>query len=555
MGTARSGRGDPVGSGSLTVPAARVVPNIPSFAVDAGFWYSIPEHLRSDLRVGSIVRVPLSGRRVRGWVVEVGERPQAKLKDVLGISGSSPVFDAGLERSLKWAAQHYVAPFSVVLAKATPPNLPGDPGGKPVEPIPDTRSEHPLTGFARSTADGRRMPPLAMIGRWQDLEWVESLAPVLEQAGSVLILAATGTEVSAISTRAEVVFGSRVIAVFPDDDAAVTRAWDRARHRGVILVGTQRVASWGIAGLGLAVVVEEGRRAMKDRQTPTIHVREMIRTRARIEGFNPVFFGPTPSVELLAAGAATMAVGRRAWGLVEVVDRSGDKPGSGMISEVVVAALRAVAVDAGERAFLLTGHKMAPVVVDEVNQRLGAGAAALYPAPAFVSVGTERDLAGIDPISLAVAVDVDFMVSGSGYRGSEEALRQLARLGNTLRPGRGRRMMVQTTDPRSDLVETLRRGDPIPYLERVLLERARLGLPPAKEMIAIEVRGESPEGVEEAIATLQPVEIHGPMPIETGRRWLVAGDLTKVRPALRALAATWREKGATVRIDADPIDF
>jgi len=241
--------------------------------------------------------------------------------------------------------------------------------------------------------------------------------------------------------------------------------------------------------------------------------------------------------------------------LVEVVDRSGDRPGSGLLSESVIAALRAVAVDAGERAFLLTSHKMAPAVAEEVNARIGAGAAAPPTEAAFITVGTERDLAGLEPVSLAVATDVDFMLSGQGYRGSEEALRQLARLGNSLRPGRGRRMMVQTTEPHSDLIETLKRGDPIPYLERVLLQRARHGMPPSKEMIAIEVRGEPPEGIEDRIAGLEPVETYGPMPIEDGRRWLIAGDLTRVRPALRSLAMTWREKGATVRIDADPIDF
>lgn len=172
-----------------------------------------------------------------------------------------------------------------------------------------------------------------------------------------------------------------------------------------------------------------------------------------------------------------------------------------------------------------------------------------------MEVGTERDLAGLEPVSLTVALDVDYMLASGGYRGSEEALRQLARLGNSLKPGRGRRMMVQTVDPRSDLIETLRRGDPLPYLERVLFDRARQAMPPAREMIAIEVRGEQPPGVELGIDDLKPAEIYGPVPLENGRRWLLAGDLTGVRPMLRTLAAAWRERGATVRIDADPIDF
>ncbi|MDI9465838.1 MAG: hypothetical protein QM393_09775, partial [Bacillota bacterium] len=75
------------------------------------------------------------------------------------------------------------------------------------------------------------------------------------------------------------------------------------------------------------MVLEEGRRAKKDRQTPTTHVREILRTRSRADGFNLVFFGPTPSTETLAAGATVVRATRRAWAPVEVVDRSGEPPG------------------------------------------------------------------------------------------------------------------------------------------------------------------------------------------------------------------------------------
>ena len=95
-------------------PAARVVPDVASFSVDDGFWYSVPEHLSADLGVGSIVRIPLSGRRVRGWVVQVAERDESKLKDIAGISGILPVCDTDLLEGLLWAARHYVAPVSAL---------------------------------------------------------------------------------------------------------------------------------------------------------------------------------------------------------------------------------------------------------------------------------------------------------------------------------------------------------------------------------------------------------------------------------------------------------
>jgi primosomal protein N' (replication factor Y) len=41
-------------------------------ALDRDFDYAVPDKLAAAMRVGTIVRVPLHGRRVRGWVTAVG---------------------------------------------------------------------------------------------------------------------------------------------------------------------------------------------------------------------------------------------------------------------------------------------------------------------------------------------------------------------------------------------------------------------------------------------------------------------------------------------------
>jgi primosomal protein N' len=195
-------------------------------------------------------------------------------------------------------------------------------------------------------------------------------------------------------------------------------------------------------------------------------------------------------------------------------------------------------------------------LVAELDRRLGDGGVGVHPADTLVTVGTERDLAGLEPVSLAVAADVDGMLMGIGYRTSEEALRQLARLGTLVSPGKGARLMLQTGRPDSLLVVTMRRGDPIPYLERVLVERAREGLPPSIDMIAVEIRGSEPPTVPEDLESLGSgrVTVLGPMPVDDGRRWLIMGELGRLRLELRPMVGRWRDKGATVRIDADPID-
>jgi primosomal protein N' len=197
-----------------------------------------------------------------------------------------------------------------------------------------------------------------------------------------------------------------------------------------------------------------------------------------------------------------------------------------------------------------------PRVVEEINHRFGGGVSTAAPGEAPILVGTERDLAGLGAVSLAVATSADALARGGGYRAPEEALRQLARLGTIVRKGRGHRMLVQTDTPGSALITALRRADPVPYLESVLVARAKEGFPPASEMLALEVRGRIPEDVEAEIAALGADQVLGPMVIEDdGRRWLISGDLTRVRQRLRGIIGVWREKGSTVRVDADPIDM
>ena len=113
---------------------------------------------------------------------------------------------------------------------------------------------------------------------------------------------------------------------------------------------------------------------------------------------------------------------------------------------------------------------------------------------------------------------------------------------------------MQTVRPDSLLVTTMRRGDPIPYLERVLVERARDGSPPSTEMIAVEIRGDVPDDAAADLVAIPGAVVLGPMAVDDGQRWLLTGKLGEARLELRRLVGRWRDKGATVRVDADPID-
>ena len=115
-----------------------------------------------------------------------------------------------------------------------------------------------------------------VLGRWQPLDWLDSLAPIVEVGRSAMVIAASAAEVDRICERARPIYGEALVQIASTKDAEVTRGWELAQTPGRIVVGTPRVSTWMIGGLSLLVVLEEGRRAMKDRQTPTVHVREVV---------------------------------------------------------------------------------------------------------------------------------------------------------------------------------------------------------------------------------------------------------------------------------------
>jgi primosomal protein N' (replication factor Y) len=183
--------------------------------------------------------------------------------------------------------------------------------------------------------------------------------------------------------------------------------------------------------------------------------------------------------------------------------------------------------------------------MEEIQKRFGSS---------DIAVGSEADLASLEPVDLAVAVDADGLILGTNYRASEEALRILVRLVGKV-SGRMSRGLVQTTQPDHPVIRALRSGDPLPFLSYEIENRRRFGFPPAGELLVIELRGELPDGVEGQLENLH-AQVIGPIEKTGSRRWLLqADDLGMARQRLRPLVQRWRDGGTTVRIDSDPLDL
>ncbi len=215
------------------------------------------------------------------------------------------------------------------------------------------------------------------------------------------------------------------------------------------------------------------------------------------------------------------------------------------------AALGSCSECGGER-FQALGAGVGRVIA-ELHRSLGERVGRLDQQRPVI-VGTERDLPLVGEVGLAVVVDADALILAPHYRAEEDALRLMARIALLVGRGRGRRCLIQSSLSAHRVLGAMRHGRPMFFLQELIAEREAGGFPPVTELMAIELVG-PPEGADAALReTAAAATVHGPASIDGGVRWLVAaGDLRPIKIRLRGLVQRWRDAGAKVRVDADPV--
>jgi primosomal protein N' (replication factor Y) len=504
--------------------------------------------------------------------------------------------------SLRWVATHYVAPLSTVLSRCAPPNIPR---AKPKAALSEVDVPiGPLTAWGERQMRSGRTRPGYVLSADPLPETLSAVGPILASGRNVVVTAPTVVEVADVAERLRRALGKRVLTATSHDSAAVrTAAWTKlARGTGSLVIGTREVAFWGANDLGLALVLDEGRRGYKSPQTPTYSVRDVLRRRSTIERFPLLLTGAVPTSEAVAAGPEMIRARRRIWPLVEVVDRSAEHESHGIITESVRRAI----AGSGEAATVLvlvprrrTSYRCARCrtlrrcpTCDAMLERdghcprcnasssacghcggtkfeaLGAGVRRIVEdlgrifgsdvgptgSGRRISVGTERDLAGLTPVDLVIVVDPDAWILAPNYRAGEDALRLLVRAVLAAKPGRGRRAVVQTSIPDHPVFDTLRSGDPMPFMTCVIARREETGFPPVGELIALET--DAPDAHAILADAASEAALLGPASDGVRQRWLIQGnDLARTRLRLRSAVGRLRDGGFRVRVDADPIDL
>ena len=333
-------------------------------AVRRAFDYLVPDELGAHLRVGSVVRVALHGRRVRGWVLDADVAPDAvdapagRLQPLLAVSSDGPTAD--VVALCRWAAHRWAGPVVSFLRAATPPNV--------VVPGPVDEVETAVYPALLEPGHAWRGDALVVVSPTRRF----AVRPLLAPEGSSLVLV-PGVHEAARVARSLRDDGREVVELTSDRSAAdTTRAWARARRGACVVVGG-RAAVWApVPDLATVIVVDEADEAYDDERAPTWSARDVAIERARRSGASVRLVTPAPTVEALVAvgepagapvggpvgsPAGVPGTGARGgWPPVDVVDVRDQEPGQALLTRELADALHQT-LDRGERAVCVLNRR------------------------------------------------------------------------------------------------------------------------------------------------------------------------------------------------------
>ena len=326
----------------------RVVPDVP--AIHRRFDYVVPPSLDADVRVGSRVRVELHGRRVGAWVVEdrVSGIPGVPLLPLAASSGDGP--PPGLVALAEWAAWRWAGPVSSFLGTASPwrtvrgawsnaalgtdgtrdraVGAPASPGGGSVDLVDGVLGTDG-TPVSTGTSVVRLAPSLDATLVVQ--EFLHRTGP-----GGVLVLVPSVGRAAQLAAR---------LRRWGLDVALMPEEWGRAASGSTVVVGT-RAAAWApVPTLRAALVLDAHDEAYREERSPTWSAVDVVVERGRRDGAPVALVSPCPPVVMTEGRrlvTTTRSVERRGWPAVDVVDRTGDDPRTGLFSERLARLLHTV---------------------------------------------------------------------------------------------------------------------------------------------------------------------------------------------------------------------
>ena len=495
-----------------------VVPDVSG--IDRVFDYAVPED--QTIEVGDIVRVPLHGRNVRGWVVNLTDQSEVelgKLKSVLTRVGCGPSpFVVDLAR---WAAERWCGRWRSTLLAASPPKIVRQ------LPAPRLTASENSADPALAVFDQPRVVVLRRGPRWDLPRFLRRI----RVRGSVLVVVPTSGR--AVLVGAELRRAGLTVAIYPEDWALGSGGVD-------VVLGARSAVFASVHELASIVVVDEHDDALQESRNPTWHARDVAIERARRSSIPCFLVSPIPSAVALGVGGVNLDTTKDEalqWPTVEIVDRTRDERWEdSLVSSRLVELCRdlhrrvVVVLNTKGRSRLLACSQCREIVTCEKCsgsmsefdeqlrctrcgterprlcascgstslrnlrpgiKRLGEDLLKASGRPpsalavvdsgtdvdqrATLFVGTEAAIHRVRKPDVVVFADIDQELFAPRFRASEITAGLIASAARAVGDGR---VVVQTHSPRHRLMEALRTMDLDSYCANEEITRRQLRLPP-----------------------------------------------------------------------------
>jgi len=359
----------PVAEDGATSTIARVEPMTTARALRGPFDYLLPEALRGDVDVGSMLVVPFGHRQVLGVVVALADRSEVAHEKLLAplraLDEGPPALPGDLMALAEWIAVEYCSTIARALALVLPPGAARRLSGRKRRAV--ARPRHLPVGVRRPhapalTPDQQAVlaPVIAALserrteqrllhgvtGSGKTEVYLCAAAAALEQGRGAIVLVPEIALTPQIVGRFVERFGDTVAVLHSRLTPGQRYAeWRRLREgEARVCVGPRSAVFAPIEDLGLIVVDEEHDSSYKHEGDPRYDARDVAAERAKRSGAVLLLGSATPrpeSVQRLPASVLARRVDGRPLPAVHVLDMRGETQGLHPLTAQALADVRA----------------------------------------------------------------------------------------------------------------------------------------------------------------------------------------------------------------------
>jgi len=298
---------------------ADVVINRP---IKGPFTYSIPESLKDDIKIGSVIEVSFGNKVVIGYVVGLSDKCDiTKIKPINSIIDKTLSMDSRMLELTRWISDYYYSSWGEAISAAIPSVVKKGASGKrqrkekPGEEdkefefidgtnehlVPNEEQQHALDSIINLMNSGIHKVFLlhGVTGSGKTEVYLQSIAHALKLGLSSIILVPEISLTPQTVARFKARFGDK-IAILHSRLVGSKRIseWQRISSGAAqIVIGARSAIFAPVKNLGLVVVDEEHETSYKQEDVPRYNARDVAIKRAELSGAIVILGSATPSLE------------------------------------------------------------------------------------------------------------------------------------------------------------------------------------------------------------------------------------------------------------------